>query len=90
MGPAGNEENSDDGSVGMGASVLAVGYVIPMVYFIWSLRYGKVAGANPWKATGLEWRTASPPPPHNFEETPVVRHGAYDYSTTMGEVIEVG
>ena len=40
-----------------GASVLAVGYVMPMIYFIWSLRYGKVAGANPWGATGLEWRT---------------------------------
>jgi cytochrome c oxidase subunit 1 len=73
-----------------GASVLAVGYVIPMLYFIWSLRYGKVAGANPWGATGLEWRTASPPPKHNFEEIPVVTAEAYDYSTVMGEVIEVG
>ncbi|MBZ5618779.1 MAG: cytochrome c oxidase subunit I [Acidobacteriia bacterium] len=73
-----------------GASVLAVGYVIPMMYFIWSLRYGKVAGANPWGATGLEWQTASPPPAHNFEETPVVTHEAYDYSAVIGEVIEVG
>src|SRR3954466_2545634 len=64
-----------------GASVLAVGYLMPMVYFIWSLRYGKVAGANPWRATGLEWQTPSPPPLHNFEETPVVTHDAYDYST---------
>ncbi len=34
-----------------GASVLAVGYLIPAVYFIWSLRYGKLApailGAHP-------------------------------------------
>jgi cytochrome c oxidase subunit 1 len=73
-----------------GASVLAVGYVIPAIYFIWSLRYCKVAGKNQWKATGLEWTTASPPPPHNFDETPVVRTDAYDYRTTMGEVIEVG
>src|SRR5690242_11290474 len=73
-----------------GASVLAVGYVMPMIYFIWSLRYGAVVGANPWGATGLEWRTPSPPPLHNFEETPVVTHEAYDYSTVMGEVIEVG
>jgi cytochrome c oxidase subunit I len=73
-----------------GASVLAVGYVIPMIYFIWSLRYGKVATANPWGATGLEWRVSSPPPAHNFEETPVVTAEAYDYSTVMGEVIEVG
>jgi cytochrome c oxidase subunit 1 len=47
-------------------------------------------GANPWGATGLEWRTPSPPPLHNFEETPVVTADAYDYSTVMGEVIEVG
>ncbi|MGO9258735.1 MAG: cytochrome c oxidase subunit I [Bryobacteraceae bacterium] len=73
-----------------GASVLAVGYVMPMVYFIWSLRYGAVATANPWGATGLEWKTASPPPMHNFDEAPVVTHEAYDYSTVMGEVIEVG
>ena len=24
-----------------GASILGVGYLIPMVYFVWSLRYGK-------------------------------------------------
>jgi cytochrome c oxidase subunit 1 len=73
-----------------GASVLAVGYMMPMIYFIWSLRYGKVATANPWGATGLEWHTPSPPPLHNFEEIPVVTHDAYDYSTVMEEVIEVG
>src|SRR5436305_6605771 len=63
-----------------GASVLAVGYLMPMVYFIWSLRYGQVAPANPWGAPGLEWKTASPPPVHNFDEPPVVTHGPYDYS----------
>jgi cytochrome c oxidase subunit 1 len=62
-----------------GASVLAVGYMLPLIYLIWSLRYGKMAGANPWGATGLEWKSASPPPVHNFEETPSVRHEAYDY-----------
>jgi cytochrome c oxidase subunit 1 len=73
-----------------GASVLAVGYLMPMVYFVWSLRYGKVAPANPWGATGLEWKTASPPPLHNFDETPIVTHAAYDYSTVAGEVIDFG
>jgi cytochrome c oxidase subunit 1 len=63
-----------------GASVLAVGYVIPAIYFIWSLRYGKIAPDNPWNASGLEWQMASPPPPENFEITPVVTHEAYDYS----------
>jgi cytochrome c oxidase subunit 1 len=73
-----------------GASVLAVGYLMPMIYFVWSLRYGKVASANPWGASGLEWRTPSPPPKHNFEEPPVVRHEAYDYSTVEREGVEVG
>src|SRR3954465_5839538 len=73
-----------------GASVLALGYLLPLIYFIWSLRYGKIAPVNPWGATGLEWRVSSPPPAHNFEETPVVTAEAYDYSTVMGEVIEVG
>jgi cytochrome c oxidase subunit 1 len=72
-----------------GASVLAVGYLMPLIYFAWSLKYGAVAGANPWNATGLEWKTPSPPPVHNFDEIPVVTHEAYDYSTVLGEV-EVG
>jgi cytochrome c oxidase subunit 1 len=63
-----------------GASVLAVGYLIPAVYFIWSMRYGKFAPDNPWNASGLEWQTTSPPPPENFDVTPVVTHEAYDYS----------
>jgi cytochrome c oxidase subunit 1 len=63
-----------------GASVLAVGYLIPAVYFVWAMRYGKPAPDNPWGATGLEWQTTSPPPPENFEITPVVTQEAYDYS----------
>lgn len=64
-----------------GASILGVGYLIPMVYFIWSLRYGAVASANPWGAKGLEWETPSPPPTENFEETPIVTEEAYAYSS---------
>ncbi|HEV2970472.1 MAG TPA: cytochrome c oxidase subunit I [Pirellulales bacterium] len=63
-----------------GASILAVGYLLPLVYLIWSLRYGKLAGPNPWQATGLEWQTASPPPPDNFESTPIVTAEPYEYS----------
>ena len=62
-----------------GASILAVGYVLPLIYLIWSLRYSPVAGMNPWKARGLEWQTPSPPPTDNFEVTPIVVQPAYAY-----------
>ena len=63
-----------------GASILGVGYLIPMIYFLWSLKYGALAGPNPWGATGLEWRTPSPPPTENFKQTPVVTEEPYEYS----------
>ena len=63
-----------------GASILGVGYVMPLIYFIWSAKYGRVAGPNPWRATGLEWQTSSPPPTHNFKKTPIVTGEPYDYS----------
>jgi cytochrome c oxidase subunit 1 len=63
-----------------GASILAVGYLIPAVYFTWSLRYGAVAGMNPWGAKGLEWTIPSPPPTENFEETPVITEPPYNYT----------
>ncbi len=44
-----------------GATILAVGYLLPMVYFLWSMRYGKPAPDNPWNAAGLEWTIPSPP-----------------------------
>ncbi len=63
-----------------GASILGVGYLIPLIYFIWSMRYGPVAGPNPWGATGLEWQTPSPPPTNNFAVTPIVTDEPYDYA----------
>jgi cytochrome c oxidase subunit 1 len=62
-----------------GASILGVGYLLPLIYFLWSLHNGKKAGPNPWNATGLEWTTPSPPPKHNFHEVPIVTEGAYEY-----------
>jgi len=63
-----------------GASILGIGYLIPLIYFIWSMRYGPVAGPNPWGAKGLEWKTPSPPPTENFDEIPIVTEEAYDYA----------
>jgi cytochrome c oxidase subunit 1 len=71
-----------------GASILAVGYLLPFTYLLWSLGFGKPAGSNPWGATGLEWQTPSPPPTDNFEVTPVVTQGPYEYSL-VGEADDV-
>jgi cytochrome c oxidase subunit 1 len=68
-----------------GASILGIGYVIPLFYFWWSMRYGQDAADNPWGATGLEWDTPSPPPTENFPVTPVVTGKPYDYMTGREE-----
>jgi cytochrome c oxidase subunit I len=70
-----------------GATILGAGYIIPLIYLIWSLRYGPIAEPNPWGAKGLEWQTSSPPPPENFTKTPVVTEEAYAYS---GEEVTTG
>lgn len=69
-----------------GASILGVGYVMPLFYLLWSWKYGKVVGSNPWRATGLEWKTPSPPPKHNFEVTPTVNCRPYDYEAMQEEL----
>jgi cytochrome c oxidase subunit 1 len=69
-----------------GASILAVGYVMPMTYFMWSLFKGAPAPANPWGAVGLEWETPSPPPLENFRVTPVVTQAAYAYAPEEKQV----
>ena len=68
-----------------GASILAVGYILPLFYLVHSL-FCRQAGRrpNPWHATGLEWQTPSPPPPENFEPTPVVVRGPYQYHAGKG------
>ena len=62
-----------------GASILGVGYLLPLIYLIRSLKYGKDAGPNPFRAMGFEWQTSSPPPTDNFEEMPVMSQPAYAY-----------
>jgi cytochrome c oxidase subunit 1 len=61
-----------------GASILGFGYLVPMCYLVWSLRYGKPATDNPWEAEGLEWQTTSPPPTENFHGQPEVTMGPGD------------
>jgi len=67
-----------------GASILGVGFLLPLGYLLWSLKYGRRAGSNPWNLNSLEWQTPSPPPPHNFKETPVIVDEPYGYPVKEG------
>jgi cytochrome c oxidase subunit 1 len=69
-----------------GASILAVAYLMPVIYFAWSVFYGRRAGTNPWHATGLEWQTPSPPPKENFAAIPTVKREPYRY-TPKGKAV---
>jgi cytochrome c oxidase subunit 1 len=62
-----------------GASILAVGYALPLFYLLWSILKGARAPANPWNATGLEWSIPSPPPAEKFAVTPTVIRPPYQY-----------
>jgi len=70
-----------------GASILAVAYTLPLLYLGWSLIWGPRAGPNPWRATGLEWLTSSPPPQHNFARTPIVKAPPYQYNPADGSYV---
>ncbi|HQU82658.1 MAG TPA: cbb3-type cytochrome c oxidase subunit I [Pyrinomonadaceae bacterium] len=67
-----------------GASVLGVGFIMPVFYLVHSLFFGKKAADNPWLLPGLEWRTASPPPTENFDSTPIVTWEAYEFGEESG------
>jgi cytochrome c oxidase subunit 1 len=72
-----------------GASILGLGYLLPVIYFIYSLKKGELAGANPWGASGLEWEIPSPPPTENFAVTPRVTSEPYEYTPHVGREAEL-
>jgi cytochrome c oxidase subunit 1 len=61
--------------------MLAVAAVPFAINFIASMRNGKLAGDNPWRALTLEWMTSSPPPEHNFNTMPIPAPDPYGYGT---------
>ncbi len=62
-----------------GASIMGLGYLLPAFYLPWSLKWGKKAGNDPWRAKGLEWTIQSPPITHNFHGPVKVTSEAYAY-----------
>lgn len=69
----------------IGAYVMGAGFLLMAGYLFHSLRKGERAPANPWGSRALEWQTSSPAPLHNFDYTPVIINGPYDYHKPMSE-----
>ena len=72
-----------------GASLLAFGFIIILIYLIYALVRGPIAGDNPWDSRGYEWMTTSPPPKHNFEVTPIITQDSHSYQEPGEEVEHV-
>jgi len=67
--------------ISMSAWTLCIFQLFFIINLFMSMKRGKKVSANPWDATTLEWAAPSPPLPHkNFESTPVVHNGPYEYS----------
>ena len=75
-------------AVGMNEFITIAALIVGASQFIFiynivtSLRIGKPAGKNPWKANSLEWLTPEVPPAHgNFgDKLPVIHRWPYDYN----------
>jgi cytochrome c oxidase subunit I len=65
------------------AFILGLSQIPFVVNFFWSLFAGKKAERNPWQANTLEWTAPSPPPHGNYEVTPTVYRGPYEYSSPL-------
>jgi cytochrome c oxidase subunit 1 len=72
-----------------GSSLLAFGFIIILIYLIYALMRGELAGDNPWGSKGVEWMTTSPPDKHNFHETPVITQDPHSYQQPGEEVEHV-
>ncbi|MCW5775158.1 MAG: cbb3-type cytochrome c oxidase subunit I [Phycisphaeraceae bacterium] len=67
----------------VGSWFLLLGFLVHLGTFIHSLVAGPKAPPNPWGGLTLEWETESPPIEHNFHHEPILKHGPYDYDTTV-------
>ncbi|MBD2437805.1 cytochrome c oxidase subunit I [Nostoc sp. FACHB-110] len=63
----------------IGAFLLGVSTLPFILNMISSWMHGQQAPKNPWRAIGLEWIVASPPPVENFDQIPVVVGEPYSY-----------
>ena len=57
----------------VGSYLFGLGILLVLINVIRGLRWGTLAGPNPWDASSLEWTTSSPPPAYDFAVIPTVR-----------------
>lgn len=69
----------------IGSYILASGLFTTAAVLIHSLAKGRAAGRNPWGSVALEWKTQTPPVFQNFEQTPIITKGPYDYHLASDE-----
>ncbi|VFQ46021.1 cytochrome c oxidase subunit I [Desulfoluna butyratoxydans] len=65
---------------GFGAAFMLAGLVLMLANLMVSVKRGRIAAADPWGGTTLEWTVPSPPPLHNFIRDPEVPDYPYDFT----------
>ncbi len=63
--------------------IMTASILLTVFNAIWSIKYGKKAGPNPWKARTLEWQIPSPMPYYNFKHIPSVFSAPYDFAEPL-------
>ncbi len=71
---------------GFGAIILVAGILLMFINLFMSFKKRVPAPANPWGGTTLEWKVPSPPPLHNFTETPEIMSFPYDFTAIAREM----
>jgi cytochrome c oxidase subunit 1 len=71
--------------ISISAFVLGATQLVFLVNFFYSLFWGQKVDRNPWHSNTLEWSAPSPPPHGNFETTPIVYRGPYEYASPESE-----
>ena len=66
--------------VSISAFLLGLSMLVFLVNLVYSMLIARVpAEANPWNSLGLEFQLPTPIPVKNFERTPVITSGPYEY-----------
>jgi cytochrome c oxidase subunit 1 len=70
----------------IGAGLIAIAILLYVANVVKSLRRGRKAEANPWRAETLEWAAQSPPPAYNFVRLPIVASRSPLWQEELGYV----